>query len=406
MEIDFHYKAIDSKGDLVSGTKTSQDESTLKTELKSENLNLIHAEPISKFSFNSFFKNLKNVGTVNTEQRIVLYRNLGSMLEAGLSLVRALSVLERQTKNQKLKKVLREIIEKVKKGSQLSTSMLDYKSVFSPLVISMVQSGEESGNLVQALNVVSDQLDKQHTLNKKIKGAMIYPGVIISAMIFIGIFMLIYVVPTLTKTFKDLNVDLPASTMFIINFSDFVKNNILLAGIIFVVFVVGIYSASRTRIGKKGIAWFFLHLPVISGIVKEINSARTTRTLASLLNSGVSFVRALQITQDVVQNIYYKEIISEAEKNIQLGLPMSKVFNNAEKFYPPFVGEMMAVGEETGNIGPMLLKVAIFYENEVDQKTKNMSTIIEPILMIVVGIAIGFFAVSMISPMYSLVDSI
>jgi type IV pilus assembly protein PilC len=406
MEIDYKYKAVDSKGEVISGIKSSENETTLKADLKSENLNLVFAEPISKFSFDVFWKRLKNAGTVNTEQKIILYRNLGAMLEAGLSLVRALGILERQTKNQKLKRVLQEVIEKVKKGSQLSSAMLDYKSVFSPLVVSMVQAGEESGNLVQALNVVADQMDKQHTLNKKIKGAMFYPGVIISAMVLIGIFMLIYVVPTLTKTFQELNVDLPASTMFIINFSDLVKNNIFMALIVFVILIISLVFASKTRIGKKSIAWVFLHLPVISNLIKEVNAARTTRTLASLLNSGVSFVRSLQITGDVVQNIYYKEIIADAEKNIQLGLPMSKVFNKSEQFYPPFVGEMMAVGEETGNIGPMLLKVAIFYESEVDQKTKNMSTIIEPILMIVVGIAIGFFAVSMISPMYSLVGSI
>jgi type IV pilus assembly protein PilC len=406
MSKEFHYKAIDTDGNVQSGLKIAEDEISLSKDLRAEGLNLINAELSSKFSFSSIKSKLENFGTVSTHDKIIIYRNISAMLNAGLSLSRALSVMTKQSKNPKLKQILTDINDNVKKGSSFSDALGNYPNIFTPLMISMVRAGEESGNLVNALDITAEQMEKSYQLKKKIKGAMVYPGVIISAMLIVAFFMMIYIVPTLTSTFSELNVELPASTQFIISFSDLLQNNLLLffAGLITIaVLFIGFI---KTKVGKRTLDWGFLHIPLVAPLVKEINAARTTRTLASLLSSGVSFVRSLEIVKEVIQNSYYKEVITKAEKNIQLGLPISKVFEEADHLYPIFVGEMMAVGEETGDLGNMLLKVALFYEAEVDEQTKNMSTIIEPFLMIVVGSAVGFFAISMISPMYSLVESI
>lgn len=405
-EIQFEYKAINSNGEVKTGVKVATDEFVLRRDLKSEGLSLIHAEHVNKKHPKFFIAKLLNIGRVSMHEKIIFIRNLGAMIDAGLALSRALTIIERQTSNQKLKRIVYEINEKVKKGSSLSEALKKYPEVFSTLVISMVQSGEESGNLVESLNVVSDQMEKQYALNKKIQGAMVYPGVILTAMIIIGIFMLVYIVPTLTKTFSELNIDLPASTKFIIALSDFIKNNAGISFVIIVVVGILLYLFGKSSVGKRFFDTLLLHIPMISDMVKEINSARTARTLASLLSAGVPFVRALQIVKDVVQNSYYKEVLVKAEKNIQIGLPISKVFGENIHLYPVFVAEMIAVGEETGELAPMLVKVASFYESEVEQKTKNLSTIVEPFLMVVVGAIVGFFAISMISPMYSLVDKI
>lgn len=405
-EIQFEYKAIDKNGEVKIGTRFAADEFVLRKDLKNEGLSLIHAEAFNKKSLKFFIAKLLKIGRISTHEKIIFIRNLGAMIDAGLALSRALTIIERQTSNQKLKRIVSEINEKIKKGSSLSESLKNYPEVFSTLVVSMVQSGEESGNLVDSLGVVSDQMEKQYTLNKKIKGAMVYPGVILGAMIIIGIFMLLYIVPTLTKTFSELNIELPASTQFIIGLSDFIKNNAIISILIILVSSLLIYLFGKSAPGKRFFDTLLLHMPMISEMVKEINSARTARTLASLLSAGVPFVRALQIVKDVVQNSFYKEVLIKAEKNIQIGLPMSKVFGENLHLYPIFVSEMIAVGEETGELAPMLLKVASFYESEVEQKTKNLSTIVEPFLMIIVGAIVGFFAISMISPMYSLVDKI
>lgn len=405
-DIQFEYRAIDKNGEVKTGIKSATDEFVLRKDLKNENLSLIHAEPVNKKNPKFILAKILRIGRVSMHEKIIFTRNLATMIDAGLALSRGLTIIERQTRNPKLKRIVFDINEKVKKGSSLSDALKKYPEIFSNLVTSMVQSGEESGNLVESLNVVSDQMEKQYTLNKKIKGAMVYPGVIMTAMFAIGIFMLLYIVPTLTKTFTELSIELPASTRFIIGLSEFIKNNFFVSLIIVAVTATLFYLLGKSSGGKRLFDTLLLKIPMISEMVKEINSARTARTLASLLSAGVPFVRALQIVRDVVQNSYYKEVLVKAEKNIQLGLPISKVFSENTGLYPIFVGEMIAVGEETGELAPMLLKVASFYEEEVDQKTKNLSTIVEPFLMVVVGAIVGFFAISMISPMYSLVDKI
>jgi len=406
MATEFHFKAFNKEGLLIQGIRTVEDEVELQKNLRSEGLGLLSVRRPSAFDWHMVWNKLSSMGTVSMHEKIIFNRNLSAMIEAGLSLSRAISVMERQTTNKKMKKVLDFINESVKKGSPLSAAMTHFPEVFSTLMVSMVQSGEESGNLAQALGVVAEQMEKTYTLQKKIKGAMVYPGVIMSAMAIIGVFLLVYVVPTLTKTFTELNVELPGSTMFIINISNFAQHHWAAAIFILIGVFVALYLGMKTRVGRRGRDWFLLHLPLIAPLVKEVNAARTTRTLSSLLGSGVPFVRSLQIVRDVVQNVYYQESILQAEKNIQLGLPISKVFRDADNLYPIFVSEMMIVGEETGDLGKMLIKVAKFYEDEVDEKTKNMSTIVEPFLMILVGLIVGFFAISMISPMYSLVNVI
>jgi type IV pilus assembly protein PilC len=345
-------------------------------------------------------------GKIKTQEKIIFARNLASMIEAGLSVTRALAVMEKQTKNKKLKTLLQDLSEDISKGQSLSESMKKKPEMFSTLFVSMVRAGEESGHLSESLKVVSLQMEKSHTLAKKVRGALMYPAVIVSIMILIGGLMLVYMVPTLTATFEGLGVDLPASTRLVITLSDFLRGNFLLTFLGLVALVVGTIASSKSKKGKRILDTVVLRLPIIGGVVKEINAARTARTMASLLSSGVDIVVALGVTEEVLQNSFYKEVLSEAQKKIQKGEPMSEVFVRYENLYPIFVGEMMSVGEETGKMADMLLGVAVFFEDEVDQKTKDMSTLIEPFLMVLMGIAVGFFAISMLAPTYSLVENI
>lgn len=402
----FKYKAQDSSGAFVEEFAEADDNFMLARLLKERDLILISAKPITGSKFTQFLNSITNFGTVSTNEKIIFGKNLSSMLEAGLPLSRAIEVIGRQSKNKKFKFVMNSINNSIKAGDSLSGALGKFPNIFPKLFVSMVKAGEESGDLVGALGIVSSQMEKTNELKKKIRGAMIYPGVIITAMLGIGIFMLIFIVPTLTKTFTELNVELPASTQFIISLSDAFKNNTVALLVALIVFIGLIISAFKTTSGRRLLDWVFLHIPLISNLVKETNSARTARTMSSLISSGVPYLSAVEITEGVMQNSYYKNVLRKAAKNVELGLPVAKIFEENQKFYPIFVSEMIAVGEETGELGNMLMKVATYYENEVEQKTKNMSTIVEPFLMIVVGAAVGFFALSMISPMYSLVENI
>jgi type IV pilus assembly protein PilC len=284
--------------------------------------------------------------------------------------------------------------------------MKNYPKVFSTLFISMVRAGEESGNLSMSLQNVGQQMEKSYQLTKKIRGALMYPAVVFSLMIIIGVLMMVYMVPTLTATFVGLGIKLPLSTRIIIAISNFLKSYFIF--VIIGTFVSAFLTvlAYRTTRGQRISDFLFLKLPVIKEIVKQINSARTARTLSSLLSSGVDIVLAIGITKDVIQNSYYKDVLEKVQDVIQKGEPISGVFAANNHLYPLFVGEMVSVGEETGKIGEMLMGVAVYYEDEVDQKTKDMSSIIEPILMIFIGVGVGFFALSMLGPTYSLADAL
>jgi len=351
-------------------------------------------------------KKISLLGTVKTTEKISFAKNLGGMIEAGLPLSRAISVMERQMKNKKFKGILVSLREEVARGKAFSEALGGYPKVFSKLFVSMVKAGEESGTVSDALKMVADQMDKTYTLKRKIRGAMMYPAMILVIMIIMAILMLMFVVPTLTSTFKELNVELPLSTQLVIGTSDFFQNQGLLALGLLIVLVGGIVMFVRTKKGKRAFDWLFLHLPIFKTIVKETNSARTARTISSLLSSGVDMIVSLEITQDVLQNSYYKNVLKDASKRVEKGENMSVVFGDFDKLYPVFVAEMTSVGEETGKLSEMMGRVAEFYEKDVEQKTKDMSTVIEPFLMVFIGAAVGFFALSMLTPMYSLVDAI
>lgn len=404
----FIYKAKKPTGEIYKGERDAQDRFELYRMLKEGGEDVVDVR--EKSSSSAFLKtpsfSLPFLHSVKMQEKINFARNLGAMITAGLAMSRALSVMERQTKSKELKKVLISLQKDVSEGKTLSTAMGSFKNVFSSLFISMVSAGEQSGNLAESLRIVGLQMDKNYALQRRIRGAMMYPGIILSAMILIAILMLTYIVPTLMKTFTELKVDLPASTKFILFISNLMRDHGLVVLLVVLVISGILVMWSKRTSGKNVLHYAVLKIPVIGGIVKEVNAARTARTLSSLLNSGVDVVESVRITMDVMQNVHYKAVLAKAGDAIEKGEPISKIFTENEKLYPLFLGEMMNVGEETGKIGEMLIGVAVFYEDDVEQKTKDMSTVIEPFLMVIIGAAVGFFAVAMISPMYSLVNVI
>jgi len=400
----FKYKAIKDGGERIEGQKDSQNKNALYFELKTEGAMLISAEEVKRNGWglmeiiNSLF------GRISISQKITFAKNLATMMDAGLSLTRALSVLERQIKHAKFSALIASLNQEIKKGKTLSDAMKSYPKVFGDLFVSMVHAGEESGNLSNSLRNVGNQMEKTYKLQQKVKGAMIYPAVIVTVMLTVGVLMFIFVIPGLTATFKEMGTDLPFSTQLIISTSDFMSAHWLLAIIIILVIVVSIYILSKTPSGQRMIDLGLIKAPLIGELVRETNTARVARTLSALLSAGVPFSQAIEITGDVMGNYYYKKVLIEAKDIVEKGENISTIFAKNTDLYPTFVGEMMSVGEETGKMSEMLAEVAQFYENDVDERTKDMSTIIEPVLMVVIGIAVGFFAMSMVAPIYSVMD--
>lgn len=403
----FYYTARDSKGSLISASREADDQYALARALRDENITVLSvSENASKKGLSMKIKLPAFLQPISLEEKINFTRNTAVMIGAGLSLTKALDVMSRQAHNPRFKAVILAMGDIVKKGKTFGEALEEYPSIFPKYYQEMVKAGEKSGNLENSLKLVAMQLNKDYALRRKIRSAMMYPLIIFIAMIGIGILMLIYVVPTLVSTFSELGVELPKSTQLVIYVSHtLLTSGLLLLGVVVVLGVL-IYRFLKTTRGKNAKDIVFVKLPVIGGINKKFNSARTCRTLSSLVSSGVNILEAISITQGVLQNHLYKTVLDNAKERIGRGETIARAFLDAESLYPPLVGEMIAVGEETGELSKMLLRLAIFYENEVAAATKDLSTIIEPVLMILIGAVVGFFAVSMISPMYSLVGGI
>ncbi|MFH1643046.1 MAG: type II secretion system F family protein [Patescibacteria group bacterium] len=403
----YFYKAKAKSGETKSGLLQAGNTSQLASKLKKRGLVIIEAvlekDKKKKMEMNI---SLPFLNSVSLTDKMMMTRNLKVMVSAGLPLSRSLTILANQTRNSKLKKALIDIEKEISKGNSFSDTLTKYPDIFSDLFCSMVSVGEESGTMESVLEMLALQLEKDHELKSKIQGAMIYPAVIMVAMVGIGILMLVTVVPQIANTFKELGVELPAMTQFIMSLGTFLAAKWYLLVIGLILFVISIIAFWKTKEGRRFFDLMFLKLPIISPVVKKTNAAVTVRTLSSLIGAGVPIVRSIEIVAGVVSNVFFKEAMNEAVQRVREGVDLSSVLGDYENLYPNNVIQMLKVGEETGETSKILSKLADYFEEEVGNATENMAAMIEPVLMIFIGIVVGFFAVSMIEPMYSVLDSI
>lgn len=402
------YTAKSYDGQTKGGEVVAQDEKSLAVQLRGEGflVTSIRLVKDQQATGGAKVKFLDIFDSVPLKEKMVFARNLSVMISSGLTVSRAVNNLALQVEHKGFKKILEDVFEEMQRGKTLSESFAKYPSVFGDLFINMVKVGEMAGNLDEVLKIVAIQLEKEHDLRGKVKGAMIYPTVIITVMLVIGVLMLTYVLPQMLGVFKDMGAELPPMTKFLILVSDTMRNNGLVVAIVFIGLALFLRFFLGRESGKKALSYFTVHVPIFSPIVKQVNCARFARIFSSLLKSGVSSIEALKIIANTLSNYYYKQAFLSGAEEIQKGTPLSEVLAKHQDIFPLLVSQIVQVGEETGKTETVLVQLAEFYEDEVDQVTKNMSAIIEPILMVVIGGAVGFFAVAMLQPMYSMMGSI
>ena len=328
------------------------------------------------------------------------------MLKAGISISRGMQILVKQTKNAKMKNILSEVYSKVQAGKSLSESMADYGSVFSNIFISMIKVGEISGNLEKSLEYLSVQLHREADLKSKTRSAMIYPAVIVGAMVIIGILMSIFVLPKLTSIFKEFDTQLPFTTRVVIGVADFMSGHAIVVLVGLAAIITGLIAGYRTYLGKKYFDIFLLHMFVINTIVKKVNLARFSRILSSLLKSGIPIVQGLEVAGQSMGSIPYRELIAEAATDVKLGKSLTDSLGKNEVLFPVLVVQMLQVGEESGTVEDILGQLALHYEEEVDTTLRNLSSIIEPLLLLTIGGVVGVLALALISPIYNIGQSI
>lgn len=406
----FSYEAKDTAGKEVRGEREAASRVSLARLLRDEGLFVITIES-HKDAKNDFVIPLLNrlklfFRRVPLAQKLMFAKNLGVMVGAGLSLPRALEALRNETSHTYFKNVIGAVEERTKQGMPLSEALRAHPRVFSELFAAMVASGEKTGKLEESFAILTHQMENDYQLRKRVRGALMYPTIVLFAMVGVGILMLVTVVPTLVGTFEELGVQLPITTRAIIAVSDFLLTHGLLAlGIAFAL-LVGANMLVRRPPVRRMLQKFLLAIPLIGALAQKINTARTARTLSSLLSAGVQMLEALTITARVLTHYRYRGALERATEEIQKGKTLSAIVKEEDNLFPQLFSEMVAVGEETGKLSSMLQEIADFYESEVEESTKNLSAIIEPFLMIVIGIVVGFFAISMITPLYSMLGNI
>ena len=406
----FQFTAVrQGTNNTFTGEREAPDKRSLVEALRAEGAVALIVESSRgshKMSLSNFNTAIPFLSRIKSTEKIIFARNLAAMIKAGLPLSRAVSILSRQAKSKVVQKVITSVEDELKQGTPLHAALSRHSNMFSKLFVAMARAGEASGTLADSLMTAAVQMEKSYSLRKKIRGAMIYPAIVLVVMMGVLVLMLIYVVPALSATFSSMGSELPLPTKLVLGGSNFVLQNGLLIAVGSVVCIIGLVILLRTRAGKEGWDKIILRIPIIGRIATKANCARTARTLASLLRAGVSSLIALEITQEAVPNTQFREVIAEARNSVEKGKPLSQAFIDASTIYPPMFSEMAAVGEETGDVPSMLARVADFYEEEVEEETKDISTIIEPILMVVIGGGVGFFAIAMIAPIYSISGSI
>lgn len=345
-------------------------------------------------------------GVVPFVEKYMLIHHLEIMSKAGLSIVNSFEVLESEVENSKLRRVITAIKEEVETGKQLSEVLAKYPRIFPPIYVSMIAAGEIAGKLEDALAQISEQMKKSQHLTAKIRGAMIYPLVIICAMIGISFFVVFYILPKILVMFEEMDVELPLATRILIAITKFSQNYWWLILIILIILVVALTRAMKNYKFRRTMHAVSLSLPIIGPIIKKINLARFTLTLSSLLASTIPIVEAVKISADVLGNLVYRENLNMASNALKQGETLSNILSIYPKSFPTMVTEMIAVGEQTGRVEKMLGELSEYYNNEVDETMNNFTAVIEPIIILLLGVGVAGIAVAVIMPMYSLAQNV
>ncbi len=397
----YFYQAKSLEGKEESGSLIAKNERQLARALREKGYFLIstRAEREEKVAKLNIFEKLMGVPF---QEKLFFTRNLEVMARTGVPLPRAFVILAQQTKSKKFSEALKKISEKIIKGESISSALSSFPGIFSSLFQETLKVGEETGKLEDSLKVLAKEMEREYTLRSQVKTAMIYPLVILCTTFAIGILMMIVAVPKLKVAFEELNVELPFTTRMILGGADFLTKKWWLALLIIFALVSAAVMGLRSKKGGKVWDTIVLKIPIVSNIVRQTNSTLFLRILGSLLKAGVPVVRALEVTSGALTNFYFKRSLSEAAETIKKGGKLSQALKAYEEIYSPMVLQMMEVGEETGETSEILEKLADFYEEELSNTTKRLSSIIEPILILIIGGVVGFFAISMMQPLFSI----
>ena len=396
----FNYQGRNSEGEIVKGNIEANDEASAISSLRSKDLYISKIKSKTDKPVSKFF-----VKKTSQKDKIIFTQQLGVMIKSGLSVIDALKALKDETSNDKFSEEIADIILNVKGGLALSKAMEKHPDSFDDVFVNSVKAGEKSGKVDMVLIRLAKQLEKDYALTTKVRGAMIYPAVILTTLIAVMVLVLIFIIPQLKVVFDEAGMPLPLLTRMVVGLSVFLQHYFLYI----LIFVVGIIIALRYY-GKTDHGRYFfdnlkLKVPVLGGLYKKTYMAKFTRTFAGLSSSGLPLLDIFKTSRDVVTNAIYQKEIDKMTKKVENGESISKAIKDSPLF-PSMIGQLAMVGEKSGNIDEVFESMADFFDKEVDNITNNLSTLLEPVLMIIMGVGIGLLIISVLQPIYGLVEAI
>lgn len=395
------YRATSKDGKTSQGVLEAKDVNEAVGFLRSKGLLPLSVREITKqgLSFSNLFQGS------STQDLVLFTRQLSSILSSGLTLMQALNILKEQVQNSQMKQIVDSLIADVQEGKTFADAISKYPKVFNPIYISLIRAAESSGFLDKVLLRLADNLEKQQKLKSTIKSALAYPVIVIILMVVVMFVMMIFVIPQLTVLYQNLNIPLPFTTQVMVNVSNFVISfwplvlgAVILMGVAYTRWV-------RTESGKLITDSFMLRLPVFGVLIKKTIMAEFSRTFGLLVGAGTLVVQSLNESADTAGNVIYKSAIQEVAKRVEKGVSIGDAMA-AFDIFPPILVQMVKIGEQTGKLDDSLLRVSEYFEREVDGTVKNLTTAMEPFIMIVLGIGVSFLIISIITPIYNLTSNI
>lgn len=394
----FKYKAKDSRGKTVTGLVEAADQKRAVITLQERNLVIIHLELVEANLVTKIFD--KVFRHVSLTDVATFTRQLSTMITTGLTVTTALDIIKNQSPPA-LEEVIDDVLRNVESGVSLADSLKKHPRIFDQVYVALVSAGEKAGVLDQVLARLADNLEKKREFNSKVKGAMIYPAVVVVGMVVVATIMMIFVIPKMMSLYSEFQAKLPTPTLILIGISNFMAS---FWWLIFGILGVGFFFLSnflKTPFGRRKKDSFILKIPVFGNLQTQIVLTETTRTLGLLVGAGVSIIEALNITASVVGNVIFQERLNEASKQVERGVSLAETFSTYEEF-PRIIPQMVSIGEETGKMDEVLLKVSRYFEQESEEKVKGLTNIIEPLIMVVLGVGVGFLVIAIILPIYNL----
>jgi len=394
----FIYKAKDKSGQIVTGEVEASSDQVAAKLVRSKGLIVISLKIKREFGLNLIkkFKDRITFADVST-----FTRQLATMVNAGLPITEALVILRSQAKGS-MQKMAAQVLADVEGGESLSTALSRHPKVFSPTYIALVKSGEVGGVMDEVLVRLADNLEKQQEFRGKVKGALIYPAIIVIGMLLVGLIMMIFVIPRLTSLYSEFNAELPTPTKILIGISTFV---IRFWPLFLALFGGGLYGLSlyrKTPQGHRKTDELIFKIPIFGDLQRQVILTELTSTLSLMVGAGVSILEGLNITAGVVGNVVIADALRDTAKQVEKGFPVAFSFAKHPEAFPFILSQMVAVGEETGKMDEVLAKVSHIFEIESDQKVKTLTAAIEPLVMVLLGLGVGFLVIAIILPIYNL----